>query len=166
MDFDIPSLPARQAAESACSRARITRVNTYDISTDPGRLQLDAIHAYLTRSYWSPGIPKELVARAIANSLCFGLYLGDVQIGLARVVTDKSSFAYLADVYVLEEHRGQGLSKRLVAAVLAHPDLQGLRRFLLATRDAHALYAGHGFRPLAAPDRFMEIHRPDAYKAG
>ena len=132
-------------------------MNTYDISTDPGRLQLDAIHAYLTRSYWSPGIPKELVARAIANSMCFGLYLGDEQVGFARVVTDKSSFAYLADVYVLEAHRGQGLSKRLVAAIQAHPELQGLRRFLLATRDAHGLYAQFGFKPLGAPERLMEL---------
>src|SRR6202008_1949748 len=108
----------------------IPRVNTYDISTDPSRLQLEAIHAYLTRSYWSPGVPKHIVARAIANSLCFGIYLGDAQVGFARVITDKATFAYLADVFVLEEHRGQGLSKRLVAQIQAHPDLQGLRRFL------------------------------------
>ena len=138
-------------------RARITRVNTYDISTDPSRLQLEAIHAYLTRSYWSPGIPIELVARAIANSMCFGLYRGDEQVGFARVVTDKSSFAYLADVYVLEAHRGQGLSKRLVETIQAHPELQGLRRFMLATRDAHGLYAQFGFKPLGAPERLMEI---------
>ena len=140
-------------------RARITRVNTYDISTDPSRLQLEAIHAYLTRSYWSPGIPIELVARAIANSMCFGLYRGDEQVGFARVVTDKSSFAYLADVYVLEAHRGQGLSKRLVETIQAHPDLQGLRRFMLATRDAHGLYAQFGFRPLGVPERLMEIRQ-------
>src|SRR6201996_6111602 len=104
-------------------RARITRVNTYDISTDPSRLQLEAIHAYLTRSYWSPGIPISLVERAIANSMCFGLYRGDEQVGFARVVTDKSSFAYLADVYVLEEHRGQGLSKRLLETHQRPPEL-------------------------------------------
>ena len=148
---------AGQACESTANPARITRVNTYEISTDPSRLQLDPIHAYLTRSYWSPGIPKDVVARAIANSMCFGIYLGDVQVGFARVVTDKSSFAYLADVYVLEEHRGQGLSKRLVETIQAHPDLQGLRRFLLATRDAHGLYAQFGFKPLAAPERVMEL---------
>src|ERR1700760_4765772 len=95
------------------------QVNTYDVSPAPSRLQLEAIHAYLVRSYWSPGIPRELVARAIANSLCFGLYLGEAQVGFARVVTDKSSFAYLADVYVLEEHRGKGLSRRLVETILA-----------------------------------------------
>jgi len=142
-------------------------VNTYEISTDPGRLQLDAIHAYLTRSYWSPGIPREVVARAIANSMCFGLYdvqgPTDTQVGFARVVTDKASFAYLADVYVLEEHRRQGLSKRLVEAVLGHPELQGMRRFLLATRDAHGLYAQFGFNAPAKPENFMEIRTPPAW---
>ena len=143
--------------------ARISRVNTYDISTDPSRLQLDAIHAYLARSYWSPGIPKDVVARAIAHSLCFGIHQGASQVGFARVVTDKASFAYLADVYVLEEHRGQGLSKRLVAAIQAHPELQGLRRFMLATADAHGLYAQFGFKPLAAPDRMMELRHAPAW---
>ena len=131
-------------------------MNTYDISTDPARLQLDAIHATLTRSYWSPGIPRDVVARAIANSMCFGLYQGESQVGFARVVTDKASFAYLADVYVLEAHRGQGLSKRLVGEILAHPELQGLRRFLLATADAHGLYAQFGFQALALPQNMME----------
>ncbi len=140
-------------------------MNTYDISTDPSRLQLDAIHAYLVRSYWSPGIPKDVVARAIAHSLCFGIYLGEAQVGFARVVTDRATFAYLADVYVLEAHRGQGLSKRLVATVQSHPDLQGLRRFVLATADAHGLYAQFGFRPLSAPERMMEIRDPDPYGA-
>ena len=141
-------------------------MNTYDISTDPSRLQLDAIHAYLTRSYWSPGIPKDVVARGIANSLCFGVYLGEAQVGFARVVTDKASFAYLADVYVLEAHRGQGLSKRLVGQILGHPELMGLRRFLLATADAHGLYAQFGFTPLGAPERMMELRlRPDWLKA-
>ena len=138
-------------------------MNTYDISTDPGRLQLDAIHAYLTRSYWSPGIPRDVVARAIANSICFGLYQGESQVGFARVVTDKASFAYLADVYVLEEHRGQGLSKRLVAEILAHPELQGLRRFLLATADAHGLYAQFGFNALARPQNMMELRLAPAW---
>ncbi len=131
-------------------------MNTYDISTDPSRLQLDAIHAYLTRSYWSPGIPKAVVARGIANSMCFGIYQGDAQVGFARVITDKASFAYLADVYVLEAHRGQGLSKRLVEHIQAHAELMGLRRFLLATADAHGLYAQFGFKPLAKPDNMME----------
>ena len=138
-------------------------MNTYDISTDPTRLQPAAIHAYLTRSYWSPGIPQEVVERAIANSLCFGIYLGQAQVGFARVVTDKATFAYLADVYVLEEHRGQGLSKRLVRTILAHPELQGLRRFLLATRDAHTLYAQFGFAPTARPQTLMELRLQPAW---
>jgi GNAT superfamily N-acetyltransferase len=163
MSFDIPPSHARQGAERARSKARIPRVNTYDISTDPSRLQLEAIHAYLTRSYWSPGVPQHIVARAIANSLCFGIYLGDAQVGFARVITDKATFAYLADVYVLEEHRGQGLSKRLVAQIQAHPDLQGLRRFMLATADAHGLYAQYGFKAPARPDNLMEIRDPDPY---
>ncbi len=135
-------------------------MNTYDISTDPSRLDIEAIHAFLVRSYWSPGIPRELVARAIANSMCFGIYLGDAQVGFARVVTDRASFAYLADVYVLEAHRGQGLSKRLVAQVLDHPELQGLRRFMLATADAHGLYAQFGFKELARPGSVMELRAP------
>jgi GNAT superfamily N-acetyltransferase len=155
----MPTAKARQVFESVFNLSRIPRVNTYEISTDPSRLQLDAIHAYLTRSYWSPGIPKDVVATAIANSLCFGLCQGDTQVGFARVVTDKSSFAYLADVYVLEEHRGQGLSKRLVQAVLAHPELQGMRRFLLATRDAHGLYEQFGFKAPAKPQNFMEMRQ-------
>jgi GNAT superfamily N-acetyltransferase len=138
-------------------------VNTYDISADPGRLQPDAIHAYLVGSYWSPGVPRAIVERAIANSLCFGLYCGEAQVGFARVVTDKATFAYLADVYVLEAHRGQGLSKRLVEYILAYPELQGLRRFMLATRDAHGLYAQFGFRPVAKPQSLMEIRDPSPY---
>jgi GNAT superfamily N-acetyltransferase len=138
-------------------------VNPYDISTDPTRLQLDAIHAALTRSDWSPGIPRDVVARGIANSLCFGVYQGTSQVGFARVVTDKASFAWLCDVYVLEAHRGQGLSKRLVEQILAHPELMGLRRFLLGTLDAHGLYAKVGFKPLAAPERMMEIRGVPAW---
>ena len=165
MCFGILLPHARERVVRWTDRARILRVNTYDISADPGRLQPDAIHAYLVRSYWSPGVPRAVVDRAIANSLCFGIYAADTQVGFARVVTDKATFAYLADVYVLEEHRGQGLSKRLVSAIQAHPDLQGLRRFMLATADAHGLYAQFGFKALAAPDRMMEIRNPDAYRA-
>jgi len=154
---------ARRPGTRLSNAVRITRVNTYDISTDPTRLQPAAIHAYLTRSYWSPGIPKDVVERAIANSLCFGIYLGQAQVGFARVVTDKATFAYLADVYVLEEHRGQGLSKRLVETIQAHPDLQGLRRFLLATKDAHGLYAQFGFAPPARPGNLMEMRLQPAW---
>ena len=136
----------------------------YEVTTDSSRLDLDAIHAYLTRSYWSPGIPKATVARAIEHSVCAGAYLGADQVGFARVVTDRASFGYLADVYVLEAHRGQGLSKALVGTLLAHPDLQNLRRLMLTTRDAQGLYSRFGFKPLAAPDRFMELHKPDLYR--
>ena len=141
------------------------RHGEYTISTDPDRFDVTAIHAYLTRSYWSPGIPRATVERAIAYSLSFGLFHGDAQVGFARVVTDRATFAYLADVYVLEDHRGKGLSKWLLEAVLAHSELQGLRRFLLATRDAHSLYARYAFKALANPARLMEIHDPDVYNA-
>jgi len=137
----------------------------YEITTDPTRMDVAAIHAFLSQTYWSPGIPLSVVERAIANSVCFGVLLGHEQVGFARVVTDKATFAYLADVYVLEAHRGQGLSRRIMDRVVAHPELQGLRRMLLATRDAHALYAQYGFKPLGAPDRMMEVHRPNAYLA-
>jgi GNAT superfamily N-acetyltransferase len=136
----------------------------YTISTDVARLDIDAIHAYLTRSYWAEGIPRDLVARSIEGSLCFGLYGGSGQIGFARVITDRATFAYLCDVYVLEEHRGAGLGKWLMEAVVSHPALQGLRRFVLATRDAHGLYAKFGFKPLADPGRSMEIRRPGMYR--
>jgi len=137
----------------------------YIISTDKSRLDVAAIHAYLTRSYWSPGIPKEIVERAIAGSLCFGLFTerGE-QVGFARMITDAATFAYLADVYVLEEHRGKGLAKWMMETILAHPSLQGLRRILLATRDAHGLYAPFGFKPLARPEGYMEIHKPSVYE--
>ena len=137
----------------------------YEITTDPTRFDIDAIHAFLSRSYWSPGVPKAIVERAIAHSLCFGVLHGKEQVGFARVITDRATFAYLADVYVLEAHRGKGLSRRLMEAVMHHADLQGLRRMLLVTRDAHGLYAGYGFKPLAVPDRMMEIHRPDLHEA-
>jgi len=142
------------------------RRGPYAISTDPARLDVDAIHAYLARSYWAPGIPREIVARSLEASLCFGLYHGEAQVGLARVVTDRATYAYLCDVYVLEEHRGRGLGKWLVAEVLAHPALQGLRRFALATRDAHGLYRPFGFAPLANPGNHLEIRRPDIYRGG
>ena len=135
----------------------------YQISSEQARMDVDAIHAFLTRTYWARGIPRETVARAIAHSICFGVFADGAQVGFARVITDRATFAYLADVYLLEEHRGRGLARRLVQAVLAHPDLQGLRRWLLVTRDAHPLYRQLGFEPVAHPDRMMEIHRPDAY---
>ncbi|MFT7775623.1 GNAT family N-acetyltransferase [Roseateles sp.] len=123
-----------------------------------------AAHAFLTKAYWSEGIPLATVQRAIANSLCIALHAdGQGQVGFARVVTDRSTFAYLCDVYVLQAHRGQGLADWMVQSLLAHPDLQGLRRFMLFTKDAHPLYARHGFKPLAAPERGMEVVRPGIY---
>lgn len=138
--------------------------DSFLITTDARRFDIDAIHAYLARSYWAEAIPRETVVRAIAGSLCFGLFDGARQIGFARTVTDRATFAYLADVYVLEEYRGRGLGKWLTQTVLAHPELQGLRRWMLVTRDAHGLYASFGFTPPANPGGYMEIARPGLYK--
>jgi N-acetylglutamate synthase-like GNAT family acetyltransferase len=135
-----------------------------DISTDAARLDVEGIHAFLRESYWSPGIPREVLERAIAHSLCFGAYESGRQVGFARVVTDRATFAWLCDVFVLESHRRRGIADALMAAVKSHPDVQGLRRWSLATRDAHALYRRHGFEPLADAGRAMEIRRPDVYR--
>ncbi len=138
------------------------------ISTDPARLDVAAVHRYLSQeSYWARHIPRETVERAVANSLNFGLYAPDGrQAGFARVVTDRATFAWLCDVFVLPEFRGRGLSKALVGAVLAHPDLQNLRRHLLATFDAHTLYQRFGYEPLDRPDRWLEIKMENPYPAG
>ena len=136
----------------------------YEISTDASRLDITAIHGYLSTAYWSVGVPLDTVERAVANSLCVGAYLNRAQIGFARVVTDKATFAYLADVYVLEEHRGNGISKAMLDSLFQLQDLQGLRRLLLVTRDAHALYEKFGFKQLAAPTRFMELINPNVYR--
>jgi len=135
------------------------------VDSDPSNLDMDVIHGFLSSAYWSKGISRELLAKAMRNSLCFGIYEDDRQVGFARVVTDQATFAYLADVFVLESHRGRGLARQLVAAIAADPRLQGLRRWVLVTRDAHPLYAKFGFKALAAPDRFMELHDPDVYAA-
>ena len=141
-----------------------------EIDTSRGRLDVAVIHDFLANSYWSPGIPRETVKRAIDGSLNFGLYRDaqgtSAQIGYARVVTDGATFAYLADVLVLPDFRGAGLATWLVTAALTHPALRGLRRVLLATKDAHAIYARVGFVPLARPERFMEISHLDIYRAG
>jgi GNAT superfamily N-acetyltransferase len=133
------------------------------MTTDAAAMDLEAIHAYLTRSYWSEGIPKDLVARAMAGSLCFGLLDGARQIGFARVITDKATYAYLCDVYVLEDYQGRGLGTWMMQELMTHPDLLGLRRFGLVTRDAHGLYEKFGFAPLANPNGHMEIARPGLY---
>ena len=136
----------------------------FSISTDPARLDRPAIRDFLAATYWSPEIPQDVVDRGIEGSLVFGLYAGEKQIGFARAITDRATFAYVADVYVLEEYRGRGLARWLMETVLAHPDLQGLRRWMLLTRDAHALYRKVGFADVARPERIMEIARPDIYR--
>ena len=132
----------------------------YVVSTDPLRLDVDRVHRFLSTAYWSRGIPRDVVQRSIANSLPFGLYAASgEQAGFARVVTDRATYAYLGDVYVERAHRGRGLGKFLVSCVVDHPELQGLRRWALATADAHGLYARHGFRPSANPEIHLFIER-------
>jgi GNAT superfamily N-acetyltransferase len=136
------------------------------VDTDAARLDVGVIHGFLSGSYWAAAIPLEVVQRSIAGSLCFGLYDGGAQVGFARVVTDRATFAYLCDVFVLESRQGQRLGTFLMECVMAHPDLQGLRRFSLATRDAHALYRRFGFGPPRRPESQMEIVDPDVYRRG
>jgi GNAT superfamily N-acetyltransferase len=136
----------------------------FSISTDRDSLDVGAIHEFLSKeAYWCLGIPRPVLEKAIDNSLCFGLYDGAAQIGLTRVVTDRATFAWLCDVYVLPAFRGRGLGRWMIESVLEHPDLQGLRRTTLATRDAHALYRACGFGPLPMPERWMAIADPDVY---
>lgn len=140
-----------------------TRGN-YCITTDKQHLDLQAVHHYLAQeSYWSPNIPFERVEKAAQNSLTFAVLHGEAQVGYARIISDYTSFAYLADVYILEAHRGQGLSKWLMETIMGHPDLQGLRRWVLATRDAHGLYTQYGWKPVADPTIWMEVHNPNPY---
>ncbi len=136
----------------------------FTISTDPRRIDVDAVHAYLSRSYWAEDIPRAIVEKSMAGSLCFSLIHEARQVGFARVITDSATFAYLCDVYVLEDFRGKGLGKWMMAELQSHPKLQGLRRFLLATRDAHGLYAKCGFAAPRNPASYMEISKPDFYK--
>jgi GNAT superfamily N-acetyltransferase len=134
----------------------VWRRGDYLISTDPSRLDIEGLHRFLSEeAYWSPGVPREVVERSIEHSLNFGLYRGDDQVGFARVVTDYATFAWLADVFVLEPHRSRGLGKWLVETVVSHPDLIPLRRWILATADAHGVYERFGFRPAAGDPRFM-----------
>jgi GNAT superfamily N-acetyltransferase len=136
----------------------------YTISSDKSRLDLPFIHQFLsTQAYWCVNIPMDIVRRSVENSLCFGVYLGERQVGFARIISDYATIAYLGDVFVIAEHRGKGLSKRLVAEIMSHPDLQGLRRWILLTGDAHGLYSQFGWKPIAHPDRYMEITTPDLY---
>ena len=142
------------------------RRGEYTITTDPARVDLAVVHGFLTTCYWAKGIPLELVRRSIEHSLAFSVYDGDRQVGFARVITDYATFAYLGDVFVLESHRGRGLSKWLMEVVVAHPQLQGFRRWVLLTRDAHGLYRQFGFAAVAAPERYMERWTPDIYQPG
>jgi N-acetylglutamate synthase-like GNAT family acetyltransferase len=136
------------------------------ISTDRDRLNLDVIHDFLTNCYWAKGISREVVQRSIEHSLCFGIYEANgSQVGFARVVSDFATVAYLGDVFVLESHRGRGLSKWLMQCIMGHPALQDLRRWILLTRDAHGLYSQSGFKALQAPGRYMELRRLDVYQA-
>ena len=137
-----------------------THKDNFTISTDPARLDLDAITDMLTRAYWAAGRPRERTERAISNSLVFGLYDGEQQIGLARIVSDYAVFAYLCDVFIHEDYRAHGLGKWLIETVMNHPDLQGLRRWTLATRDAHELYRQFGWDDLQNPEKWMQILRP------
>ena len=138
----------------------------FKISTDPKRLDRERIHEFLKSSYWAPGISREVVDRSIEGAMCFGVYEGDEQVGFARVITDQATFAYLADVFVLESHRGRGLSVWMMEAIRAHPELQGLRRWILMTRDAHGLYEKFGFRRMADTGRCMEILDREVYTRG
>lgn len=137
----------------------------FTVSTDKARLDLNTIQEFLSgRSYWAVGIPMSVIQKGIENSLCFGVYDSDRLVGFTRVITDSVTFAYLADVFILEEYRGKGLSKWLIECIMSHPDLQGLRRWMLVTHDAHELYRKFGFTELKNPERFMEISHPNIYK--
>jgi GNAT superfamily N-acetyltransferase len=140
------------------------RKGEFTVSTDRQRLDLDVIHGYLAECYWAKGIPRDVVARSIENSLCFGVYAEGKQVGFARVISDFATYAYIGDVFVLEAFRSHGLGKWLMQCIMQHPELQGLRRWSLVTRDAHGLYSQFGFEPLKKPQNYMELHRPDVYQ--
>ena len=138
--------------------------NQFRITTEKEKFDVEFIHSFLTRSYWAEGISKEVIKQSIEGALCFGLFENDKQIGFARMITDKATFAYLADVFIIEEYRGRGLSKWLMEVIMSHPSLQGLRRMMLATKDAHGLYEKFGFTALNNVDRWMQINDPNIYK--
>lgn len=138
--------------------------DAYVVSCDPAATSLEVVHRYLAEeSNWAKNIPRAVVATEIANSLCFSLLHRNTQVGFARVITDRATIAYLGDVFVLESHRGKGLSKWLLQCVIGHPDLQGLRRWILLTSNAHGLYEKFGFAPTAAPEKWMEKFNPQPY---
>ena len=156
---------SRQASERESGHTSNTTEASIVVTTDRARLDLDVIHGFLTRSYWAEGIPRETVARSMEHSLCFGAFDGDRQVGFARVISDRTTYAYISDVFTLESDRKRGIGKSLMAAIMAHPELQGLRRWTLATRDAHGLYRQFGFGEPAHPDRQMEILDRTPYHA-
>jgi GNAT superfamily N-acetyltransferase len=145
-------------------KAREYRKGEFLISTDRALIDLDVVHGFLTGCYWAKGIPRDVVARSIENSLCFGVYAEGKQVGFARVISDCATYAYIGDVFLLESFRGRGLGKWLMECIMQHPRLQGLRRWSLVTSDAHGLYAQFGFEALKKPQNYMELHRPDVYQ--
>ena len=136
----------------------------FTINTDKSLLDFDTIYGFISDSYWAKGIPTEVMQKAIDNSMCFGVYEGNKQVGFARIISDYATFAYLADVFIIESHQGLGLSKWLVEAIVNHSELQGLRRMMLATKDAHGLYQQKGFEPVSFPENLMQIWQPDVYQ--
>lgn len=153
------------AIDTFIRKGQLILVPGYKISSNRKDMDINIIHSYISRSYWAESIPLHTMAKAIENSLCFGAFTEQgTQVGFARLVTDSATFAYLADVFVLEQHREKGISKWLMKTIIQHPDIQGLRRIALATSDAHKLYEQFGFQPLASPNLFMELHQPNIYK--
>jgi GNAT superfamily N-acetyltransferase len=163
MKYDL-RFASEAAREKMSSQHQQYRRGEFTISTDPAKLDVAAVHAFLTQSYWAEGIPLRIVERSVRNSLCFGMYEGDAQIGFARVISDFATYAYLADVYVSEKYRGRGLAKWMMECIQQYPELQGLRRWSLVTRDAHGLYEPFGFTRLAKPEGYMERVVADIYK--
>ena len=137
--------------------------DSFLVSSDRALLDFEVIYQFIANSYWAKNIPRQTLQKGIDNALCFGLYDSDKQVGFARVISDCATFGYLADVFVLPSHQGKGLGKWLISCIMAHPDLQGLRRFMLATADAHGLYRQFGFDAVNMPERLMQVHKPDIY---
>jgi GNAT superfamily N-acetyltransferase len=162
----VESAPVNEVETVAVEPAVVEhRREDFLISTDRKQLDVDVIHGFLTNCYWAKGIPRYIVARSIEHALCFGVYDAEgAQVGFARVISDFATIAYVGDVFVLETHRGRGLGKWLMECIVAHPELQGLRRWILTTRDAHGLYSQVGFTPVKWPERFMELFQADVYR--
>lgn len=137
----------------------------FRVSTDRNELDFDVIYQFISQSYWAKGIPKSTMQKALDHSLCFGVFSAEQQqVGFARLITDYATFAYLSDVFIVDQYRGRGLSKFLIETVVSHPDVQGLRRMMLATSDAHGLYAQYGFKPIEQAQTFMQVWQPNIYQ--